>query len=371
MKLISTCIIFSCILSAVFAQEDPKLALLVSKAMGSGKIPALAVLVLDSGAVAYRYEGGLVKTGSTEALAPGARFHIGSNTKAMTALIAGMLVDEGKLRWDSTIGEVLAGKAEFKPEYAPVTLAMLLAHCAGLPSGLPQASWATFFGSAEPISSERKRMAEASLALNPLAAPGKAYGYSNLGYVVAGFMMETVTGRDWESLLRDRLFTPLGMSGAGFGPPAASSGASAVLPGMPWGHNPKPINPVSVEADNPAALGPAGTAHAGLDDLAAYAQLYFSGGLAPDGTRLIKKETLDTILRPVLSNYSLGWGSIAWPKGETVLVHDGSNTMFYCSFVIVPEKKLAVFVLANSGTQQAAKAVFSLRESLVGRYSGY
>lgn len=86
----------------------------------------------------------------------------------------------------------------------------------------------------------------------PECEPGKLYNYSNIGYILVGAVLEHISGKSWEDLITEKLFVPLGMNTAGFGPPQGSGQMCGhVLSGQQW--TPMP------QADNPAALGPAGT----------------------------------------------------------------------------------------------------------------
>ena len=123
------------------------------------------------------------------------RFHIGSDTKAMTATLAGMLVDEGKLAWTTTIGEAL-GSEGVHPELAAVTLDQLLSHASGLPSD--NAELLKIYFSADALQfniAENRLAAFAKMKGKPPATkPGAEFHYSNFGYMVAGLMVERAAG---------------------------------------------------------------------------------------------------------------------------------------------------------------------------------
>ncbi|MBN1632518.1 MAG: beta-lactamase family protein, partial [Thermoleophilia bacterium] len=95
-----------------------------------------------------------------------------------------------------------------RDEYRAVTLEQLLSHTAGLPAELPGVTWVTFFPCDSEAGADRARMVRETLALEPASPAGSAFLYSNLGYVVAGSMAETVTGKTWEALMKEEVFTP-------------------------------------------------------------------------------------------------------------------------------------------------------------------
>jgi len=343
---------------------DPALepAEALARCLGGDGVPGLAVAVVKDGKIAYRETAGIRKRGDPAPIGGEDAFHIGSNTKGMTALLAAMLVDEGRLRWNSKVGEILPG-LPLRDEYRDLDLDMLLSHRSGLPAELPPGLWRSFFSPKAGTAAERRRMAKAALAMKPASRPGTAFLYSNFNYVIAGLMLEAVTGESWEGLMEARIFGPLGMEGAGFGPPATAGKVDA-----PWGHEPAPVDPGRADADNPAALGPAGTVHANLDDALAYLGLYLDEGISADGRRLVTAASLAELERPRLEGYGLGWICLPDPAGGTILVHDGSNTTFYASFVAFPSRDFGVVVLANRGDARGEALTVALREYLVARF---
>jgi CubicO group peptidase (beta-lactamase class C family) len=257
---------------------------------------------------------------------------------------------------------VLSGTIAVGDAYRDVTLTQLLSHTSGMPDRLKPVDWNSFFGATASVAAERRRMAELALARPPVSSPGTAFLYSNFNYVVAGLMLEVVTGQSWETLMSTRLFVPLGMLDAGFGPPA--------MPGLvdaPWGHSPSPVDPADEYADNPLAMGPAGTVHASLDDILAYVQLYFDGGAGPNG-QIVSNDVLAEMTTPRLQNYGFGWVIQQDGEARKVLVHDGSNTMFLALFVVIPARRAAVVVMTNAGDDSAMERVGQLATYLIDHF---
>ena len=150
------------------------------------------------------------------------------------------------------------------------------------------------------------------------------------------------------------------MDRAGFGPPAA------VVLSEPWGHVAEPndpavpIDPSGPGADNPPGLGPAGTVHASISDLARYAGVW-----ADEGAPLISSESFEAITTEVSDGFALGW-VVASNDGAQELVHDGSNTMFYSTVRISPARDRGLVVVANSGAAQPL--VNDLADHILSRY---
>ncbi len=305
----------------------------------AGGLPAVAVAVVDGDQTLYSSVAGVRKVGDDTPVAVNDAFQIGSMTKAMTALLAGTVVDAGQLTWASTVGDVLGTTIPVGAPYLAVTLAQLLDQESGIVVDLSDSEWQSFNISSAPVAAERRRLATLLLSKPTASAPGTMFSYSNFNYVVAGVMLEVATGKTWETLMTERLFGPLGMTHAGFGPPATPDKVDA-----PWGHNPAPH-----VADTPPALGPAATVHASLGDLIAYAKLYFNDGVGPAG-RIISSASLARIETPALGSYAFGWfargGDSVTPK---FLVHNGSNTFFYSTILIVPSQRAAIIMMTNRG----------------------
>jgi CubicO group peptidase (beta-lactamase class C family) len=279
------------------------------------------------------------------------RWHLGSCTKAMTATLAARFIERGTLGWHTRIGETLTGKID--PGYRDVTLEQLLAHRAGAPGVLERRPiWSWLWSHEGPIAEERAKLVATLLAEPPEAKPGSEFLYSNAGYVIAGAMLEAKAGGSWETLVARELFQPLGMTSAGFGAPGAAS--------EPWGHRVEddrvtPIEP-GPRADNPPALGPAGTVHASLRDWAKFVALHLAG--ARGGSDFLESGTFQKLHTPPAgADYALGWIVVErdWAGGRA-LTHLGSNTAWVAVTWLAPQRDFAVLVATNQGGSRAEKA---------------
>lgn len=324
-------------------------------------VPALtAAVVRDDSIKAAPVEGHIFQ-GSTELVRVGHRFHIGSCTKSMTAMLAAMLVEEGKLRWDLTVGEVLPSlKGQIHEEYLRVTLVQMLSHTAGIPEY-------TNFGQerlnrllALPGTNAEQRLSFVADVLreSPVAPPGTKAVYSNAGYAVAGVIVEKAAGRPWEVLMVERIFRPLKMESAGFGWPA-----TAARPDEPRGHRqgsnaeewvPQPLDD---SYQLPPCLWPAGAVHCSVDDFAKYAREHLTG-LRGKGT-LLKPETYKKIHstwdgKP--EGFTLGWGRKVDEKFGPIAYGAGSGGTFFARVWVAPEADLGIVVLTNCGSSEVTTA---------------
>lgn len=321
---------------------------LLQPILSTNAVPALGCVVVRSNQIVAMGAVGVRKWNfpSTQ-VTVNDRWHHGSITKSMTATLAAMMVEKGEIRWDSTLAEVFPDFASsMHPQWREVTLELLLSNRSGAPNVLdPTTIWnglVTFGGM--PFEA-RRQLLEKLTVTPPNATPGTRYEYSNAGFSLAGHMLERVTGKPWEELLTERLFEPLGMTSAGFGPPSTLK-----LVDHPWGHQLPASTPVPAESvDNPTAIGPAATVHCSLADLARYAAFHIAGHRAD--TPLLSRASFVKLhtAYPDNSDYALGWMSVdrAWGKGEKVLTHSGSNNLWYTSLWFSPSREFAVIATCN------------------------
>jgi len=288
------------------------------------------------------------------------RFHLGSDTKAMTATLAAALVEQGLIRWDTTLGEF--PDLKMHKSMRAVTLLDLLSHRSGITGSLEgplEDLLNELHARTDDLPSQRRWLAARVLALQPEKPPRTAFIYSNLGYVIAGTMLEKVTKQPWEALIEARIFQPLGMTSCGFGAP--NSKGPEPYGHLPGEHGPEPVAP-GPGADNPAALGPAGTVHCNLEDWGRFVNAHLIGetGRAPilSAESYVRLHTPPPYATPVdRPDYALGWIVVVNPKtGGRALTHAGSNTMFYAEAWLFPENGRAYLVGLNDGSDAASAA---------------
>lgn len=335
-------------------------------------LPGMGLVVIRDGRIDVQSVVGVRRAGDTTQVQLRDRWHIGSITKSMTASVAARLVDRGLVRWETTVAEALPDlMASADQRWRGVTLAQLLQMRAGVDDAVMDQRWSTIWAnrSQEP-GAQRRAVTTLVLASSPRSTSGTAWAYANASYVLAGHMLERMAGQSWETLIRNELFVPLGVSSGGFGAPAS---VGAPVPDQPWGHTARgkamTAVPPGPEADNPAALGPAGTVHVGLEDLGRYAAAHLASARGAtawltqaSGARIRLADAPITLPGfPSGSRYAMGWLQYtdARAGGRPVLVHDGSNQSFYAYLWLVPEKNAAIVVTTNAGGASAGAALDS------------
>jgi CubicO group peptidase (beta-lactamase class C family) len=273
------------------------------------------------------------------------KWHLGSITKSMTATLAARVVENGDLQWNARIGDILGSFVTgMRPEYREITLLQILSHRGGLPRDLQSVRDAAgnFL--------QRRGYVEAALQLPPVAAPGERMLYSNVDYVVAGLMLETVTGQPWEKLIARHVFEALGIRSFGFGPPGSTDKLD-----QPQGHEPAPRGLRPTRYDIPEAMAPAGRVHMSLEDLLLYLEAHRDRPNA-----FLKEASWQTLHTPPFGgDYALGWSV----SSSGVLSHGGTNQKWKAEVVVDDERKLVCCSAANVLNNNAQSALLQLLES--------
>ncbi len=313
-------------------------------------VPAMAAAVLTSEGLKFAGTVGVRKRGTEVPVALDDLWHLGSDGKIMTSTLIARLVERGQLRWNSTLGEIFPDLApKMNPEFREVTLLQLLSHRAGLPANVDLAQYLGDDGPAL-----RLRVVREELAKPPQSTPGTKFAYSNVGYIIAGAVVEKITSESWEDAISNEVFKPLGMKSAGFG----GVGAPGQID-QPWPHfadgSPAPENGPAM--DNPPVMGPAGRIHCSIQDWAKFIQDQLRGARGEPGTLLQPASYQKLQTPPFGGDYALGWKVVqrVWAGGKA-LTHAGDNTMNFANVWIAPKRDFAILVCVNQGGDTAFQA---------------
>jgi len=335
-------------------------------------IPAMAAVVVRSDVLVAASAAGVRRLGDTARVTIQDRFHLGSNTKAMTATLLARLVEEGALSWDTTPVEAFPRLADsIHPAYRSVTLVHLLSHRAGIAPYTDMREYADIPDLNGSPQERRAAFSKHVLQRPPAHPPDSTFGYSNAGYTVAAAMAEQTQGESFEAMMRDRLFAALNVEG-GFGWPAATDAD------QPWGHRSTaadslhPRQPRGHDTLGPL-LGPAGDVAMTLPDYGRFLQLHLRGlrGEETDALPVSAIRYLHESQGPMSEEadgpaYGLGW-VVLDHHGVRTSGHSGSLGTFKTRAVIQPSRDLAVAVAANAG-DEADAATSELRDALLERF---
>ena len=320
----------------------------------------LAIAVVKDGRVVFEKGYGVRELGKPDLVDTTTLFAIGSTTKAITAAAIGMLVDEGKVRWDDPVTNYLPS-FQLKDPWATraITVRDLLTHRAGLPNA-DYLWYGTNNSTAEIL--RRVRYIE------PAYSPRSSFIYQNVMYAAAGQVVAAASGMPWEEFVRTRIFTPLHMTGTV--PLLSKAGA---MPNVASPHDRIADTMRVIRNASVDGVASAGSVWSSVADMAKWARFILDSGRV-DGKRLLKPETFAELLKPqtmVPSNefyptarlthphwttYGLGWFQQDY-NGRAVDFHTGSIDGMVAIIGLIRDERLGVYVLANADHVEARHAL--------------
>ncbi len=344
-------------------------------------LPAVAAAIVLNGQTVAAGAVGTRRVGTDIPVTPRDRFHIGSDTKAMTALLAAVFVEAGKLRWDTTVGEAFPELAEtMVAGLRGVTLTQLLSHTSGIPSD--NAAFVNLilqsFGQDGNLDDLRYWLVKQWRTQPLQSKPGTTFAYSNMGYTMAGAILERTGKATWEELIVAHVFRPFGFETAGFGPQASLGSVDAPLGHRTGSDGKLKAMLAGPNGDNPAILGPAGTVHLSILEFAAWAG--WNAGEGRRGPALVRPETLRRLHTKVIEMpvkpdappgtpsqgaYGLGWGIATLPYSpEFFVTHTESNEMNLAFIMLQPARDFAMVLTTNVGGTPAEEGLKAISQQL-------
>ena len=331
----------------------------VAKAVQDWHVAGLAIAVVHKGQLVFAKGYGLREAGKPEPVDTQTLFAIASTTKAMTAAALGMLVDEGKLRWDDPVTRYLPGFQMFDPWVTrEITVRDLLTHRGGLPNA--DFLWTGGDNSREEIV-RRVRFIRPSYSLRA------GYTYQNVMYLVAGEVVAAASGMSWDDFIRTRIFEPLGMTRSVTTLRAAQSAANVAAPHWLSGDTARVIR--NSLADG---IGPAGSVWSSVADMSKWMRFLLDSGRV-NGRPLLQPATWaelfepQTILpgqgapplrlaKPHWRTYALGWFQHDY-HGRQLDYHTGSLSGMIAIHGLVRDDQLGVYILGNTDHAEVRHAL--------------
>ena len=321
-------------------------------------LTAVAVAVTVDGDLAAAAVSGERRRDSGIAVTLGDRWHVGSITKSMTATLLAVLEEDGLFSADDALTALLPD-VEMADGRSACTPAHLMTHTAGVAANFPAESQDVWPETAEELVAERRRFVADALAAEPASPCGERFLYSNVGYTVAGHIAETIADEPYETLLRERVFAPLGLTSAGFGAPKGEQPDEEPLGHLVFPNGTRvPVDPFETRADNTPLIAPAGTVHMTIGDLARYGAAHLDGEYGSDPA-LLSRSSWQRLHAPFLNGYARGWVRYErdWAGGP-VIWHNGTNTLWYALLMLLPARNMTLAFVTNDGALEAADAAF-------------
>jgi CubicO group peptidase (beta-lactamase class C family) len=311
---------------------------IVEEARNRYHVPGIAVGILRSGA--FQVGGsGVTSVEYPLPVTEHTMFQIGSTTKTVTGTVIMQLVEEGRIELEAPVRAYLPDlRLSDERVAATVTIRHLLQHSSG---------WVgDFFTDTGRGDEALRKVAEEMATLAQVTPLGEIYSYNNSGFYLAGAVIEAVTGRQYETVVRERVFEPLGMTESFFFPEEVMTRSFAV------GHT---IRDETAEVARPWELtrcaNPAGGIAASAIDNLKYARFHLGDGTAPDGTRILSPESIRAMQTPQFPAGFDDWVGLTWfidDSHESRIVRHGGGTNGQVSaFQMVPERDFAIAVLTN------------------------
>lgn len=280
------------------------------------------------------------------------KFEIGSMTKQFTALLVLQFVNEGKIKLDEYLSEYLPYYRKDTGNH--VTIRELLSHTSGIPNFITAPGFLE--GSASRTKYSVKDFALQHCSGNLEFDPGTKFNYSNSGYFLLGAVLEQVSGTAYEQLLKDRIFTPLGMNSSGY------AHSEPIIPNRAAGYERSGHGLQNARFYDMSIPFAAGGLYSTVGDLLLWDQALY-------GERLLPASLRDLLFKPNLENYGFGWG-ILTPKpnspdaGETVFMHGGAIFGFQSVIERIPIRKELIVLLDNTDSPKLLEIALEIRRAL-------
>jgi CubicO group peptidase (beta-lactamase class C family) len=336
----------------------------VGRVMKAFEVPGLSLAVVKDGAVVLTKGYGVRKLGEPAPVDERTLFGIASNTKVFTAIALALLEEEGKLEWDAPVVRYLPGFQMWDPWVTrELTVRDLLVHRSGLGLGAGDLLWWP------PSTYDRAEIARRLRYLKPATSFRSAYAYDNVLYLVAGQVIEKLSGQSWEEFITSRILARVGMTDSNVTHSAALAGGNVAATHARVDGTVRPVSPFTSDNTNPA-----GGINSTARDMARWLLVLLGEGRLSDDSRLFSEKTsrrLSSIVTPIpipdpppelpaLRRQFLGYGlglGVSDYRGHKTLQHTG-GLPGYVSYVLqVPDSALGIAVLTNQESDAAFLAV--------------
>jgi len=349
------------------AAPPPDFDAYVAAVMKQFEVPGMGIAIVKDGQVVLAKGYGVKRLGSPDKVDADTRFGIASNTKAFTAIALGMLVEEGKLAWDAPV-------VNYLPQFMlwdswvtrQITVRDILVHNSGFGLGAGDLLW---WPSSTYTPQEIMRRLR---YIEPATSFRSAYAYDNVLYLVAGQLIEAVSGMSWSDFVTTRILRPVGMREAN-----TTHAATAATPGP--GDNVAGTHARvngTVQVIKPfldPTTDPAGGINAGANDMARWMIAQLDSGRVGD-KRLWTQRTTRlqwSVVTPIpsgpapkelapwtasFSGYGLGFFLRDY-RGNKLVTHTGGLPGYVSLLMMLPDKKLGVMVLTNQESGAAFQAI--------------
>lgn len=343
----------------------------VAKAARDWNVPGLAIGIVHQGQLIFAKGYGVRDVSTKEPVDTQTIFAIASTTKAITAAAVGMLVDEGKVRWDDPVTKYLPAFEMYDP-YASreVTVRDLITHR----GGLPNADYLWTHGDYS-----RDEVIRRIRFIRPGYSFRGGYVYHNVMYTVAGAVIEAASGMSWDDFVRRRIFEPLGMTRS-----VTTLAEAETTPNRAEPHGLQG-DTLRVSGNSMAdGIGPAGSVWSSVADMSKWVKFLLDSGKV-NGKPLLTTQTWAELFRPAtilppwsntsppqlrlskphFRSYALGWFQQDY-LGRQVDFHTGSLTGMIAINGLIREEGIGVYIISNTSSEIRHPLMFKVFDTFLG-----
>lgn len=333
---------------AAFAQTRPGLDgfdAFAGKALQDFDVPGVAIAIVHNDQVILSKGYGLRNVARNLPVTPKTLFAIGSSTKSFTVVSMGLLADQGKLDWDKPVREYLPN-FRLQDQFATdrMTPRDLVTHRSGLPRH--DLMWYN-----SPFS--RKEIYDRLRYLEPSHDFRTTFQYQNLMFMTAGYLAGQIADMPWESVVRERIFKPLGMSSSNFSITESQKGGDFAMPYSKVKETVKEIPFRNIDE-----IGPAGSINSNVEDMLRYVRMHLTKGKL-DGKQFLSESNVVQMQTPQMvipgtlrytetghQSYGMGF-FITTYRGHKVVHHGGNIDGFTALVSFAPQDNLGIVILTN------------------------
>ncbi len=317
--------------------------------MKAQRVPGLAFAIVQGDALVHAKGYGYKTAGGTDPVGAHTVFEVGSTTKAFTAALVGMLVDQGALKWNDSVVDLLPGFRLWDPW---VTKEFRVDDLMAQRSGMPAYSLDVMSTLGWP----RHEIADAVAFVEPTYSARSEFSYVNTLWLHASFLVEKYGGLSWENAMARRILGPLEMNESTVDPEVVpllddvATGHMTLADGTPW----------ILPADWPYGVwldtyGPAGSLRSNVVDMSKWARMHLGNGVF-EGTRLLSAETVSRLHAPRTAAFNQGARATSYAQGWVydsrasgpVVWHDGGTSGMHSIVCLYPSVNVALVVLTNT-----------------------
>lgn len=322
-------------------------------------VPGVAIVVVSGGQVKSLQGYGVRRAGTREKITPDTIFRLASLSKPVAATAASVLVNEGKISWDTTITSVLPQVAFKNAKYSKQ---LTFRHALSQSSGLPRHTYSHFIDQNMAYNDIVNRLRY----VNFVCPPGKCYDYQNVVYSLAGDMMKKKAGMSFEAYVEQKLFDPLGMRSASYGLNNYNASPNRAAPHIASGKRWAPTAVVG----NWYKVAPAAGVNASIVDMSRfllgqvgkYPEVLPPAVLNPIQSRVTKNTPAQNYygVRKAVGNtaYGLGWRVFDYGRNKNFVHHGGHVKGFRTEMVFNRDLQIGMVFLTNSETRLARDIIF-------------